>query len=146
MGKVADLLDIKGHAVHVIPSASTVFQAVQEMVSHNVGSLLVVDGQDIRGIVTERDYLRDIVLRGRTSRETTVAEIMTSEVVCVSPGDSIEACMVIMTEKRIRHLPVLDGGRLAGIISIGDVVKQLSRDQKAEIRYLTDYITGKYPA
>jgi len=115
------------------------------MVDHNAGSLLVVDAGEIRGIITERDYLREIVLKGRTSKTTEVRAIMTAELVCVGPNDSIDECMAVMTEKRIRHLPVLEHGRLAGLISIGDVVKQLSRDQKAQIRYLTDYITGKYP-
>lgn len=145
MGRVADLLDIKGREVHTIPSTATVYEAVERMVRRNVGCLLVVDGTAIRGIVTERDYLRQIVLKGRTSRTTQVHEIMTAEVVCAHADDTLEACMAVMTEKRIRHLPVLDEGRLAGLISIGDVVRQLSRDQTAEIRYLTDYITGKYP-
>ena len=146
MGRVTDLLRAKGRDVYSIESAASVYDAVRSMVDHNVGSLLVVDGPEIRGIITERDYLREIVLKGRTSRTTRVGEIMTAQVVVVTPQDTIEDCMAIMTRQRIRHLPVLDGGRLAGLVSIGDVVKQLSTDQKAEIRYLTDYITGKYPA
>ncbi len=146
MGRVADLIRTKGSDVFTIESKASVYDAVKSMVGHNTGSLLVVDGGEIKGIITERDYLREIVLKGRTSKATQVHEIMTLEVVCVSPNDSIEECMAVMTEKRIRHLPVLDGERLAGLISIGDLVKQLSKDQKAQIRYLTDYITGKYPA
>jgi CBS domain-containing protein len=146
MGRVADLIRAKGHDVYTIESGASVYEAVKRMVAHNVGSLLVVDGGEIGGIITERDYLREIVLKGRTSKNTEVRTIMTADLVCVGPNDSIEECMAIMTEKRIRHLPVLRDGRLAGLISIGDVVKQLSRDQKAQIRYLTDYITGKYPA
>jgi CBS domain-containing protein len=146
MGRVADLLSAKGNDVHTVSPAATVYDAVDRMVRHNVGSLLVVEGDEIHGIITERDYLREIVLKGRTSRETSVREVMTTRMVCVEPSDTIEGCMAIMTAKRIRHLPVLDQGRLAGLISIGDVVKRLSMDQKAEIRYLTDYITGKYPA
>jgi CBS domain-containing protein len=145
MGRVADLLRVKGREVHTISPAATVYEAVDRMVRHNVGSLLVVEGDEIHGIITERDYLREIVLKGRTSRETPVRDVMTTRVVCVAPADSIEGCMAVMTEKRIRHLPVLEDGRLTGLISIGDVVKRLSMDQKAEIRYLTDYITGKYP-
>ena len=145
MGRVIDLLRAKGRGVHTVSPAATVYEAVDRMVRHNVGSLLVGEGDEIHGIITERDYLREIVLKGRTSRETPVKEVMTSRVVCVGPDDTIEGCMAIMTEKRIRHLPVLEDGRLAGLISIGDVVKQLSMDQRAEIRYLTDYITGKYP-
>ncbi|HKW52039.1 MAG TPA: CBS domain-containing protein [Candidatus Eisenbacteria bacterium] len=146
MGRVADLIRAKGHDVYTIESGASVYDAVKRMVDHNAGSLLVVDGGEIRGIITERDYLREIVLKGRTSKTTEVRTIMTAEVVCVGPNDTIEECMAVMTEKRIRHLPVLQEGRLAGLISIGDVVKQLSKDQKAQIRYLTDYITGKYPA
>ena len=142
---VADLLRAKGREVHTVSPTATVYDAVDRMVRHNVGSLLVTEGDDIHGIITERDYLREIVLKGRTSRETPVGEVMTTRIICVGPADTIEGCMAIMTEKRIRHLPVVEDGRLAGLISIGDVVKRLSMDQKAEIRYLTDYITGKYP-
>jgi CBS domain-containing protein len=146
MGRVADLLSAKGREVHTVSPGATVYDAVNRMVQHNVGSLLVVEGDEIHGIITERDYLREIVLKGRTSRETPVRDVMTTRVVCVEPGHTIESCMAIMTEKRIRHLPVLEDGRLTGLISVGDVIKRLSLDQKAEIRYLTDYITGKYPA
>jgi len=142
---VADLLRAKGREVHTISPAATVYDAVDRMVHHNVGSLLVAEGDQIHGIITERDYLREIVLKGRTSRETLVGAVMTTRIVCVGPGDMIDACMAIMTEKRIRHLPVVEDGRLVGLVSIGDVVKGLSVDQKAEIRYLTDYITGRYP-
>jgi CBS domain-containing protein len=146
MGRVADLIRAKGRTVHSIESGATVYDAIKRMVDRNVGALLVVDGNEIRGIITERDYLREIALKGRTSKTTPVHEIMTSRVICVDPARSIDECMAIMTEKRIRHLPVLEEGRLAGIVSIGDLVKQLSKDQKVEIQYLTDYITGKYPA
>jgi len=146
MGRVADLIRAKGHDVYTIESGASVYDAVKRMVDHNAGSLLVVDGGEIRGIITERDYLREIVLKGRTSKTTEVRTIMTADLVCVGPNDSIEECMAVMTEKRIRHLPVLEHGRLAGLVSIGDVVKQLSKEQKAQIRYLTDYNTGKYPA
>ena len=142
---VADLLRAKGREVYTVSPSATVYDAVDRMVRHNVGSLLVTESDEIHGIITERDYLREIVLKGRTSHETQVREVMTTRIVCVGPVDTIEGCMAIMTEKRIRHLPVVEDGRLAGLISIGDVVKRLSMDQKAEIRYLTDYITGKYP-
>jgi CBS domain-containing protein len=145
MGRVADLIRAKGRTVYSIESGATVYEAVKRMVDRNVGSLLVLDGDEIRGIITERDYLREVALKGRTSKTTTVAEVMTSKLVCVGPNHSIEECMAIMTEQRIRHLPVLEEGRLAGLVSIGDLVKQLSRDQKYEIQFLTDYITGKYP-
>lgn len=146
MGTVAVLLQTKGHDVHSIESGASVLDAIRLMVDRNVGSLLVLHGKEIAGIITERDYLREIVLKGRTSRDTRVDAIMTRQVIFVTPGDTIDACMAIMTEKRVRHLPVLREGTLTGLISIGDVVRQLSQDQKAEIRYLTDYITGRYPA
>ena len=145
MGTVSDLLRVKGNDVHTIESRASVLDAVRRMVDRNVGSLLVLEGDEIAGIITERDYLREIVLKGRTSRETPVGAIMTKKVIVVRPEDTVEGCMAIMTEKRIRHLPVLRDGVVDGMISIGDLVRQLSQDQKAEIRYLTDYITGRYP-
>lgn len=146
MIRIAEVLAAKGTQVHTIRPTDTVLDAVHRMVGHNVGSLLVMEGEDIRGIITERDYLRRIVLEGRTSRTTQVGEIMTTRVVVTEPGVEVEEAMAIMTARHIRHLPVLDQGRLAGIVSIGDLVKQLSQDHKYQIKYLTDYITGKYPA
>jgi CBS domain-containing protein len=146
MGRVTDILRAKGSHIYSIRSDVSVYEAVRAMVGHNVGSLLVLDGDEVKGIVTERDYLREIVLRGRTSKTTLVGEIMTTEVVAVEPTRPIEECMAVMTERRIRHLPVVDNGALIGLISIGDLVKQIANDREVEIRYLTDYITGKYPA
>lgn len=146
MGRVADILRSKGSTIYSIRSDESVYEAVRAMVGHNVGSLLVLDGDEVKGIVTERDYLREIVLRGRTSKSTLVHEIMTREIVVIEPGRSIEECMAIMTERRIRHLPVVEAGSLVGVISIGDLVKRIASDREVEIRYLTDYITGKYPA
>lgn len=145
MGKIAHVLAKKGAQVYTINEAETVFEAVKKMVELNTGCLLVTEGQEIRGIVTERDYLRGIALAGRTSRATQVREIMTSRIVVVQPNTSVEEAMAIMTDRRIRHLPVVDNGKLAGLVSIGDLVKQISQDRKFEIQYLTDYITGKYP-
>jgi signal-transduction protein with cAMP-binding, CBS, and nucleotidyltransferase domain len=146
MGRVSDILRGKGARIFSISSGSSVFDAVQQMVNHNVGSLLVLDEGDVKGIITERDYLREIVVKGRTSKTTLVREIMTAEVVAVDSTRSIEECMAVMTERRIRHLPVVDGGALVGLVSIGDLVKQMANDREVEIRYLTEYITGKYPA
>ena len=146
MGRVADLLAKKGNQVYTIERTSTVYDAVKKMVELNTGSLLVTKGDEICGIITERDYLRHLVLEGRSSKTTQVREIMTSNLICVDPNYLVEECMAIMTKKRIRHLPVMDGGKLVGILSIGDLVKQFSQDQKYHIQYLTDYITGKYPA
>ena len=146
MGRVADLLRAKGSAIYTISSEQTVYEAIVDMVRHNVGSLLVLEGDEPVGIITERDYLREIALRGRTSRNTEVKEIMSRTVIAVDPERSLDDCMAIMTERRVRHLPVVEQGRLIGLVSIGDVVKRLSNDRQVEIRYLTDYITGKYPA
>jgi CBS domain-containing protein len=145
MGRVAEILNSKGSAVHSIRSDATVYDAVKAMVAHNVGSLLVTEGEDVKGILTERDYLREIVLKGRTSRETLVREVMSTEVIVVEPDRTVEDCMAIMTGRRIRHLPVVNAGKLVGIVSIGDLVKQRAAEREVEIRYLTDYITGKYP-
>jgi signal-transduction protein with cAMP-binding, CBS, and nucleotidyltransferase domain len=146
MGRVVDILRAKGAQIYSIRSDVSVYEAVRAMVSHNVGSLLVLDDDEVKGIVTERDYLREIVLKGRTSKTTLVGEIMTTEVVAIEPNLMIEECMAVMTERRIRHLPVVENGALVGLISIGDLVKQIASDREVEIRYLTDYITGKYPA
>jgi signal-transduction protein with cAMP-binding, CBS, and nucleotidyltransferase domain len=146
MGTIADVLAKKGRKVHTIERTATVFDAVRKMVEVNTGSLLVTQGEEPCGIITERDYLRNIVLEGRTSKNTQVREIMTSSVVVIDPSCTVEQAMGIMTQKRIRHLPVVEDGRLTGLVSIGDLVKQVSQDQECQIRYLTDYITGKYPA
>jgi CBS domain-containing protein len=142
MSKVSDILGDKGSNVLSIEAASSVFEAVQEMVEANVGSLLVTDGGDIVGIVTERDYLRRVTLEGRTDRDTPVGEIMTAPLVVVTPETDIDECMAIMTDRRIRHLPVVRDGDVIGVVSIGDVVKFKSRQQSFEIQYLTDYITA----
>lgn len=145
MGKIAHVLAAKGSQVHTIRPTDTVFDAVKKMVENNSGSLIVTEGDAIHGIITERDYLRNIVLAGRTSKTTQVREIMTSQIVVVKPDTPVEEAMAIMTDRRIRHLPVVDQGKLGGIVSIGDLVKQISQDRKFEVQYLTDYITGRYP-
>lgn len=145
MGTIAHVLTAKGPQVHTIRPTDTVFEAVKKMVELNSGSLLVTEGDAIHGIITERDYLRNIVLAGRTSKTTQVREIMTSQIVVVKPDTPVEEAMAIMTDRRIRHLPVVDQGKLGGIVSIGDLVKQISQDRQFEVQYLTDYITGRYP-
>ena len=142
MSKVSDILGDKGGHVLSIDAGSSVFEAVQEMVDENVGSLLVTDRGDIVGIVTERDYLRRVTLEGRTDRETPVGEIMSSPLVVVTRETEVDECMAIMTDRRIRHLPVVEDGEVVGVISIGDVVKFKSKQQSFEIQYLTDYITA----
>jgi signal-transduction protein with cAMP-binding, CBS, and nucleotidyltransferase domain len=142
MSTVSEILGDKGDAVLRIDAAASVFEAVQRMVEANVGSLLVTDGGDIVGILTERDYLRRVTLEGRTDHDTAVAEIMSAPLVVVTPGTEIDECMAVMTDRRIRHLPVVEGGDVVGIVSIGDVVKFKSKQQSFEIQYLTDYITA----
>ena len=143
MGVIAHVLAAKGTQVHMIGPADTVFDAVKKMVELNSGSLLVTEGDEIRGIITERDYLRNIVLAGRTSKTTQVGEIMTTQIVVAKPDTTVEEAMAIMTDRRTRHLPVVDQGKIAGLVSIGDLVKQISQDRKFEVQYLTDYITAR---
>jgi CBS domain-containing protein len=146
MSTVSVIISGKGQKVLTIARDMSVFEAIQTMVQANVGSLIVTDGDAICGIFTERDYLRRIVLEGRTSKDTPVIEVTTERLVVVEPARSIDECMSMMTSERIRHLPVIDDGKLVGLVSIGDLVKHLSREREAEIRYLTEYISGKYPA
>ena len=141
MADVAKLLEEKGSKVLQIEASATVFDAIKRMVESNVGALLVTDGGRVTGIVTERDYLRRVTLEGRTEKETLVREIMTAPLVYVTPETSVEECMAIMTERRIRHVPVFANGReLVGIVSIGDLVKFQSKEQSFQIKLLTDYI------
>ena len=143
MNQVAEILAGKRGDVLRIDSAASVFDAVKAMVEANVGSLLVTEAGDITGIVTERDYLRRAALEGRPDRETPVSEIMSSPVICVTSETDIEECMALMTDRRIRHVPVVDNGVLVGMISIGDLVKFQSTQQSFKIKYLTDYITAR---
>jgi CBS domain-containing protein len=143
MNRLSEILDEKGKDVLRIEADASVFEAVKRMVEANVGSLLVIDESgEIIGIVTERDYLRRVTLEGRTDKETAVRDIMSFPVIVVTPQTSIDECMALMTDRRIRHLPVVDGGEVVGIVSIGDVVKFKSKRQTFEIQYLTDYITA----
>ena len=143
MNRVADILQGKQRDVLQIRGDASVYDAVKTMVEANVGSLLVTDGGDIAGIVTERDYLRRVAVEGRDDAATPVREIMSAPVICVTPDTGIDECMALMTERRIRHVPVVDGGALVGMISIGDLVKFQSTQQSVQIKYLTDYITAR---
>jgi CBS domain-containing protein len=140
---LSEILEGKGSEVYEIDGGASVYQAVERMVDLNVGSLLVTEEGEVAGIVTERDYLRRVALAGRTDRETEVREIMSMPLVVVTPETTVEECMALMTERRIRHLPVVDDGRVVGMISIGDLVKFTSRQQTFEIQYLTSYITAE---
>jgi len=143
MNQVSEILDEKGRDLLQIEADASVFEAVKRMVEANVGSLLVTEGGKITGIVTERDYLRRVTLQGHTDKETAVQEIMSSPLVVVTPQTTIDECMALMTDRRIRHLPVVEGGQVVGIVSIGDLVKFKSKQQSFEIQYLTDYITAR---
>jgi CBS domain-containing protein len=143
MGHVSDILEAKDGVVLDIDGAATVLDAVRKMVDSNVGSLLVTEGGRLAGIVTERDYLRRVTLEGRDERTTPVREIMSAALVYTTPDASVEECMAIMTERRIRHLPVLDDAQqVVGVVSIGDLVKFQSKEQSVQIKFLTDYISG----
>ncbi len=142
MGQVSEILDEKGHRVLMIDADASVLEAVKQMVSANVGSLLVTDGGEIAGVVSERDFLRRVAVDGGSDIEASVREIMSSPLVVVTPQTSVDECMALMTNRRIRHLPVVDAGEVTGIVSIGDVVKFKSREQSFEIQFLHDYIAA----
>jgi CBS domain-containing protein len=139
---VRQLLRGKGHDVwHIAPDAS-VYDALKLMAIKEIGSLLVLEGEELVGIISERDYARKVVLKEKTSMDTPVKEIMTQEVISLRPEQTIQECMALMTDKRIRHLPVLENDRLVGIISIGDVVKAIISQQEFMIEQLERYIEG----
>jgi len=143
---VNEILSRKGdNIIHVSPDI-TVFDAIKLMADHNIGALLVMTGNELKGIISERDYRNKVILKGRTSKQTAVHEIMTSQVYTVEPNEKIENCMAIMTEQKIRHLPVIKNRKVVGIISIGDLVKAIIDRQKVVIKDLTAYISGSYPA
>ena len=123
---------------------ATVFDAISMLADNNVGALLVMDGEKLVGMVSERDYTRKVVLRGKRSRETSVAEIMSTDLKVVHPSEAVQDCLRLMTDKRIRHLPVLDGDKVVGVISIGDLVKWVINCQSAAIAHLENYISGGY--
>lgn len=143
---VSQVLLQKGNQVYSIAPSATVYQAIELMSEKGVGALVVLRGERLVGFVSERDYARKVILRGKSSRDTRIEEIMTAPVISVPPDTSVADCMRIMTSKRIRHLPVLEEGRLAGIVSIGDIVKWIVSAQEETIRTLRSYIAGSYPA
>ena len=144
MKTAADLLKAKAHqSVFTITPADSVFDAVNLMSEKNIGALLVTEGDEVVGFITERDYARKIILMSRSSKETLVREIMTSAVMYVHPSQTSEECMMLMTENRLRHLPVMDGNKLIGLISIGDLVKAIISDQQFTIEQLEHYISGE---
>jgi signal-transduction protein with cAMP-binding, CBS, and nucleotidyltransferase domain len=141
--RVSDILKGKQGTLLTIASDASVFDMVKQMVDANVGSLLVTVTGRIEGIVTERDYLRRVTLEGRTDKDTPVSEIMTSPLIVVTPDTPVDECMAIMTDRRIRHMPVVEDGEVVALVSIGDLVKFQSQQQDFKIQYLTDYITAR---
>jgi CBS domain-containing protein len=144
MNIVAQILKSKpAQTAYTIAPVASVFDAIELMAQKNIGGLVVMEGERVVGIITERDYARKIALMARSSRETPVRDIMTSPVTCVRPDQTSEECMVLMTEKRLRHLPVIDRGKLIGLVSIGDLVKDIISQQKFVIEQLERYIHGE---
>jgi CBS domain-containing protein len=143
---VRSVLDQKGHAIWSISPEASVFDAVATMSEKHIGALIVLSAGRLVGIISERDYARKVILKGRQSRETQVHEIMSAPVQCVTPEQSIGECMRLMTSRRVRHLPVLEGDRVLGMVSIGDLVSWIIALQDDTIRHLHNYITGSYPA
>jgi IMP dehydrogenase len=139
---VKDLLEIKNKEVWTIEPGASVYNAIAKMADKQIGALVITEGNKVVGIITERDYARKVILQDKSSKNTAVREIMTERVIYVQPNQKIEECMALMTEKRIRHLPVLDGDRLVGMISIGDVVRAVISEKEFLIDQLTRYISG----
>ena len=142
MATVRQILDAKGHDVSTIGPDDTVYDAIKKMANENIGSLVVMDGEKIIGIITERHYARNVFLKGKTSPNTLVKDIMSTRVICAWPEQSVEECMAVMTDKSVRHLPVLENKSLVGLVSIGDLVKSIIGDQKFIIEQLERYIGG----
>ena len=143
---VGTLLDRKGRRVFSIAPDTSVYSAIEEMAERGIGALVVLDGGHLAGIISERDYTRKVILAGRSSKDTPVGEIMSTGLVTVHPADSVEHCLRVMTEHRVRHLPVVTGGVVVGVLSIGDLVKQVIADQEQTIDHLNSYIAGAYPS
>ncbi len=143
---IATILQHKGHAaVQAVAPDTLVYEAVRLMADRNIGCVLVMDGARLLGILSERDYTRKVVLQGRSSKITTVQEIMTRDVICVTPQHGVEQALRLITENRVRHLPVIERGRVTGLISIGDLVKWVIHAQRTALSQLEAYVAGGYP-
>lgn len=140
MTTIRQVLDRKGHLIHSVQQTATVFDAIRKMAENDIGSLLVMDGERLIGIITERLYARNVFLKGRSSPTTQVGEIMRRAVLVAQPGQTVEECLAVMNRHRVRHLPVLDGTRVIGVISTGDLVASIIEDQKFVIEQLEHYI------
>ena len=143
MKTVRDLLRTKGQAVWSIDADASILEALELMAAKEIGALMVMVGGQITGIVSERDYARKVVLHGKSSKDTPVREIMTRKVLYLRPEQTVEECMALMTDKHIRHMPVLDGDQMIGVVSIGDIVKSIISEQQFLISHLENYIRGK---
>ena len=144
MAQVSDILKQKGGGLWSVSPRATVLESLEMMAAKDVGAVVVLDDGRLAGIFTERDYARKVVLAGRSSRELPVSEIMTTQVVCVAPARSVDECLALMTDKRIRHLPVRDASGVIGLVSIGDLVKAKIADQEHTIEQLQSYIAGQF--
>lgn len=142
MRNVQQILEQKGHRVVSAAPTASVRDVIGLMSEHNIAAILIMKGNELVGITTERDYARKVILLGRNSADTPVSDIMTSPVLCISPGDTAQRCMSLMTEKKCRHLPVRDNGEIVGMVSIGDLVKAVIEDQQQEIQQLQQYISS----
>lgn len=140
MKTVTQLLQVKGREVHAVAPDTSVFDAIKLMAQKGIGALVVLDQGRLAGMLSERDYARKVILAGRSSQSTAVREIMSDKVVTVRPEQTVEDCMALMTDQRIRHLPVVDGGKLVGVVSIGDLVKEVIADREETIKQLESYI------
>ena len=138
--KVSDILNKKGSHIYSVEPGTSVYEALKFMGEKNIGALLVMEGSNLNGIISERDYARKVVLKGKTSLETKVSEIMTEKVITILPEDNLERCMELMSENHIRHIPVVKSGEVKGVISISDVVTAIIESQKETITYLQNYI------
>jgi len=142
MKSVKQIVDAKGNDICFIQPDDTVFNAIKMMAEKEIGAILVMEDEKLVGILSERDYARKVILKGKSSEQIPVKDIMTTNVLCARPEQTVEECMALMTDKRIRHLPVLEGGRIQGMISIGDLVKDIIDEQKFMIEQLGHYISG----